>query len=207
MKPPIILEGEQGTDAWRQAKAGRITGTRFASVMAKKDTAAYQNLVVDLAWELVFGPDDPSSHYTSKFMEEGIEREPESIDWYKFETDRTCVQPMFVIDGEQDYIGCSPDLLVDDRWMAQIKNPGRRAHLQVMESRKLPSQYRWQVQGELMVCQRNGSDFVSYIPQLAGVIVPVELSLSDHDALRNECAALYEKARQLESKIRERKAA
>jgi len=200
---PLILPGAQGTDEWRQAKAGRITGTRFASVMADKKTAAYQNLVTDLAWELVFGPDDPSEHYTSRFMEEGMEREPESIAWYTFHTDRACMQPMFVVDGQQDYIGCSPDLLADDDWMAQIKNPGRRAHLAVMASRKLPSQYRWQVQGELMVCQRAGSDFTSYIPQLGGIIVPVEPNAAEHDALRNECGKVWEQAEALSILIRE----
>lgn len=199
---PVILHGEQGSDEWRKAKAGRFTGTRFAAVMSKKDTAGYQNLIVDIAWEMVFGPDDPSEHYTSKMMQEGLEREPESIDWYKFHTDRQCFQPMFVIDGQQDYIGCSPDLLADDDWMAQIKNPGRRAHLTALDSKKLPSQYRWQVQGEIMVCQRKGSDFVSYIPQLGGVCIEVAPSQSDHDALRSECETIHKKALALADKIR-----
>lgn len=199
---PIILQGEQGSDEWRKAKAGRFTGTRFAAVMSKKDTAGYQNLIVDIAWEMVFGPDDPSEHYTSKMMAEGLEREPESIDWYKFHTDRQCFQPMFVIDGQQDYIGCSPDLLAGDDWMAQIKNPGRRAHLTALDSKKLPSQYRWQVQGEIMVCQRKGSDFVSYIPQLGGVCIEVAPNTDDHAALRSECEVLHKKALTLADKIR-----
>lgn len=201
MNPPVILMGEQGTDAWREVKAARFTGTRFASVMAKKDTAAYQNLIVDMAWEMVFGPIQ-EDRYVSKSMEEGMDREPESIDWYTFETESECFQPMFVIDGEQDYIGVSPDLLVCENWMAQIKNPGRRAHLSVLDSRKLPSQYRWQVQGEIMVAQREGSDFVSYIPQLGGVRVPVEPSKADHDALRAECESAYKKVNELAVKIR-----
>lgn len=204
---PIILMGEQGTDAWRKAKAGRITGTRFAAVMADKKTAAYQNLIADLAWERVFGPDDPSDHYTSKFMQEGIEREPESLEWYRFETEVECVQPMFVIHGEHDFIGCSPDLLAGDDGMAQVKNPGRRAHLEVMEKRRLPSQYRWQVQGELMVCARAWSDFVSYIPQMAGECIRIEPSADDHAALLRECIAADALAEELAARIRRKKAA
>lgn len=201
MNAPTVLLGEQGTDAWREVKAARFTGTRFASVMAKKDTAAYQNLIVDMAWEMVFGPIQ-EERFVSKSMEEGMDREAESIDWYTFHTERECFQPMFVIDGEQDYIGVSPDLLVGDDWMAQIKNPGRRAHLSVMDSRKLPSQYRWQVQGEIMVAQRDGSHFVSYIPQLGGILVDVNPSKDDHAALRTECETAYRKVNELADKIR-----
>lgn len=204
---PIILPGEQGTPAWRAAKAGRITGTRFAAAMSKKDTAGYQNLITDLAWERVFGADDPSSHYTSKFMQEGIDREPESIDWYRFVSDVECFQPMFVIHGEHDFIGCSPDLLREDDGMAQIKNPGRAAHLKVMHDRKLPAQYRWQVQGEILVCARAWSDFVSYMPQMAGEIVRVEASQADHEALLAECLVVNEKADALAERIRQRRAA
>jgi len=200
----IIIPGEQGTDAWRKVKAGRITGTRFASVMAKKDTAAYQNLITDLAWERVFGPDDPSQHYTSKFMQEGMDREPESIDWYRFQSETECVQPMFVIHADHDFLGCSPDLLVDEEGMAQIKNPGRRAHLEVIEKKRLPSQYRWQVQGELMVCGRRWSDFVSYIPQMAGEVVRVNPSAEDHDALLRECIIVNCAAESLAGLIRAR---
>lgn len=203
---PRILHGEQGTDAWRQAKAGRITGTRFAAVMSKKDTAAYQNLITDLAWERVFGPDDPSEHYTSKFMQEGMDREPESIEWYRFQTEADCVQPMFVIHGEHDFIGCSPDLLVDSDGMAQIKNPGRRAHLEVMQRQRLPAFYRWQVQGELMVCGRAWSDFVSYMPQLGGERVRVEASADDHAALVAECIVVDALANELAERIRKRAA-
>jgi hypothetical protein len=204
---PVILQGQQGTQAWLNVKAGVITGTRFAAAMSRKDTAAYRGLVADLAWEMVFGASEPEERFVSRAMQEGIEREPESLEWYRFRTEASCYQPMFVLHAVHDFIGCSPDFLVNDDGMVQAKNPGRRAHLEVMQTRKLPSQYRWQVQGELMVTQRDWSDFVSYLPPLGGEVIRVLPNKDDHAALIAACIEVQREAAELAAQIQDRKAA
>lgn len=201
--PGIILPGHQHSPEWYAAKAGRITGTRFASAMAKPDTAAYQNLVIDLAWERVFGPDDPADRFVSKAMQNGIECEPEAFDWYAFTTDYTCRQAMFVVHGVHDFIGVSPDLLVNQDGLAQVKCPERRAHLEVIQKNRLPAQYRWQVHGEIWTCDRDWSDFVSYHPALRGAVIRVDRDEKLIAELETRCLQVNAEADELVTKLQQ----
>jgi hypothetical protein len=205
--PGIILPGHQRTPEWYSAKAGRITGTRFAAAMAGVDTAAYQNLVTDLAWERVFGPDDPADRFVSKAMQGGIEFEAEAFDWYAFTTDNTCQQPMFVIHGVHAFVGVSPDLLVNGDGMAQIKCPQRRGHLTFIRKPRLPAEYKWQVHGEIWTCDRDWSDFVSYHPVLRGSVLRVERDETLIAQLEERCLQVNAEAEELAQHIHQLKEA
>lgn len=205
--PGIILPGHQHSPEWFSAKAGRITGTRFADAMAKPETAAYQNLVIDLAWERVFGPDDPADRYVSRAMQDGLEREAEAFDWYAFVTDYSCHQPMFVVHGVHNFIGVSPDLMVNQDGLAQIKCPERRAHLEVIQRSRVPAKYRWQVQGEIWVCDREWSDFVSYHPVLRGAVIRVERDEKMIAELEARCLQVDAEANELVTKLQQLKEA
>jgi hypothetical protein len=63
-------------------------------------------------------------------------------------------------------VGVSPDGLVGDVGMTEYKCPMPKTHLEYLrlESGKCPSAYRWQVQGQLWVAEREWCDFVSYNP-------------------------------------------
>lgn len=204
---PIILPGVQHSPDWYVAKAGRITGTRFAAAMMDRKTQGHQQLICDLAWERVFGPDDPADRFMGKAMEHGLEYEPEAFAWYEFMADRPAHQPMFVVHGELPFVGVSPDLFLDPEGMAQIKCPQRRAHLMVMHTKKLPAEYRWQVLGELWVCERDWTDFVTYHPALRGYslrVFPDDAAFKQLDAA---CRAVDEQANELAETIKRQRAA
>ena len=208
---PIILPGRQHLEdgsanpAWLQAKCGVISGTRFASVMAKPDTAAYQNLIADLATERVYGVDEEEERFVSKAMQHGIDTEQEAFNWYSFGSDATCTKAMFVIHGDYPFIGVSPDLLVGDVGMSQIKCPQRRAQIDLICTRKLPSQYKWQVVGEMWVCARMWSDFVGYHKTLGGEVLRVERDDVEIARLKAACMIVNAEADKIAQTLRIRK--
>jgi hypothetical protein len=74
-------------------------------------------------------------------------------------------------------IGDSPDGLLPDDGILEIKCPLARTHLEYIEANKLPSEYRHQVQGHLFVTGLKYCHFVSFVPQMKLFVVPVEPDL------------------------------
>jgi hypothetical protein len=162
----IRVEVQQGSDAWFALKCARITGTRFSSVMAAKSTDKYKKLVSCMVGEILRS--DSEDTFKSSAMEDGVEREPDAIKEYEVVTGYKISQTgMCVPDQDHplhEWIGISPDLLIGDDGGAEFKCPTRATHIDYILSNELPSEYKWQVYGELMVAEREWWDFVSYYP-------------------------------------------
>lgn len=160
----IIYECEQHSEAWHEARLGRVTGTRFKNLMSKESTASYQDLLTNIACEIITGRAE--DNYVSPTMEKGIETEPEARKEYENSFDTEIRQVGFVIPDEgnkyHDWIGVSPDGLTYDNGMIEIKCPLMKTHFEYIEGGKLPSEYRYQVQGQLFVTGLEYCDFVSY---------------------------------------------
>lgn len=62
--------------------------------------------------------------------------------------------------------GASPDGLVNDDGLLEIKCPNSATHIETLRKRKVPSQYYWQVQGQMWMTGRQWCDFVSFDPRL-----------------------------------------
>lgn len=171
----IIYECEQHSEAWHEARIGRITGTRFKNLMSKESTASYQDLLTDIACEIITGRAE--DNYVSPAMEKGIETEPEARKEYENSFDTEIRQVGFVIPDEgnkyHDWIGVSPDGLTHDNGMIEIKCPLMKTHFEYIEGGKLPSEYRYQVQGQLFVTGLEYCDFVSYCEGMKLFVVRV----------------------------------
>lgn len=148
----IILNIDQRSEAWYEARCGRVTGTRFSELVAKESTDTYKNLVSDLACEIITRRQEES--YVSAAMENGIETEPIARAEYENITGVKVIEAGFIIPDEDhkyhDWIGVSPDGLTPEG-MIEIKCPIMRTHLEYIEAAKLPAKYRYQVQGQLFV--------------------------------------------------------
>jgi len=64
--------------------------------------------------------------------------------------------------------GASPDGLIGDDGLLEIKCPNTATHLDTLIKKKLPRQYVGQVQGQMWITGRKWCDFVSYDPRLEG---------------------------------------
>lgn len=172
----IKLLFEQRSEAWHNARAGRVTGTRFKDLMAGKTTAAYNNLIADLAAEILSDTDDEPETYENEWMVRGMELEPEARAMYSELKGVEVEQVGFVIPDEEhplyEWVGVSPDGLVEGG-MIEIKCPKRSTHLHYIASGVLPNEYQWQVHGQLFVTGLPWCDFFSYYPGLKPFIVRV----------------------------------
>ncbi len=160
-----IIDCEQGTEAWHQARLGIPTASEFATVMASGkgggESKTRRTYMAKLAGEILTG--QPMDNYTNGHMERGHAMEPEARDTYAFLSEEAVTQVGFIRNGRK---GCSPDGLVGDRGLLEIKT--KLPHLQVdlIVCDAFPPEHRAQAQGQLWVAEREWLDFIAYWPGL-----------------------------------------
>jgi putative phage-type endonuclease len=171
----IIHDIEQHSEAWHEARCGRVTGTRFKALVAKETTDTYKDLLTNIACEIITGRAEET--YSNALMEAGLETEPEARREYEVSFGVEIKQAGFSIPDESEryhgWIGISPDGLTPDNGMIEIKCPLMRTHFEYIEGGKLPSEYRYQVQGQLFVTGFDYCDFVSYVEGMKLFVVRV----------------------------------
>lgn len=154
-----------GTEEWYAARLGKVTASRGACLLVNgKGPYGLGDGALTYAAEVVAGmmgiaPEEFSSADT----EEGIRREPESIEAYEAQTFRLTEPGAFLL-MPGTIIGATPDAFVGADGTLQAKNPRPKAHMETLLSRTVPKAYYTQIQWELMVTGREWCDFISYCP-------------------------------------------
>jgi len=125
-------------------------------------SAAHWELVRELAWERITGV--PADHFVSKPMEIGTQYEGEArVEyWQRFGTD--VEETGFVLHPRLDFLGASPDGLVEVDGGLEIKVPLFHTHCSYLESDTIPEEYMLQMYTSMLCCERKWWDFVSYCP-------------------------------------------
>lgn len=171
----IILNIDQHSEAWYEARCGRITGTRFKDLMAGENTQTYKSLVTNICCEILTQTTEPS--YVSPAMEYGTETEPIARKMYEELMGVEVKQIGFIIPDEDnkyhEWVGISPDGVLPDNGELEIKCPLMRTHFEYIEGNKLPTEYRHQVQGQLFVTGFDYCDFMSYAEGMKPFIIRV----------------------------------
>lgn len=161
-----IHEVEQGSAAWFAVRAGLPTASCFKMIITgggKRSTQAdkYQNL---LLYELMRGEPNPEG-YKSKSMETGNLREDDAAQIYSA---RTGIEPMRVgfVTDDMMTMGASPDRLLGEDGLLEIKSPEPQTHIGYLLDEKLDDEYKPQCQGQLLVTGRKWLDIISYEPSV-----------------------------------------
>ena len=155
-----IIDCIQGSDEWHQARLGFVTASNFHKVLNKKTgRGLYMRKKVA---ERLTGLLEES--YKNEIMENGNIVESEARDFYQMVNDCT-VQEVGFVKRDED-VGCSPDGLVGEDGIIEIKCPLSSTHIGYIMSNKLPAAYKPQVQGNLWVTGRQWCDFISYDPRV-----------------------------------------
>lgn len=162
---PRIIECEQGTDAWYEARRGVVTASMFADVLAKgKGTAeskTRRRYLLQLAGERLTGV--PAEPYSNVHLERGKEMEPEARDMYAFAHDAPLTRVGFILNGRA---GCSPDALVGDDGALEIKTALPHILIDYLIRDEFPPEHKAQTQGVLWVTGRRWIDLAVYWPGL-----------------------------------------
>ena len=164
----IILELEQGTPEWKAARAGKVTASKIADVMAKTqkgEAATRRNYRAQIVAEILTGkPQDDV--YTNAAMQWGTEQEPIARSIYETANRVMVDQVGLVIHPTIERGAASPDGLVDPKGLVEIKCPNTATHLEYLLAKTVPSQYQPQMLWQMACCGADWCDFVSYDPRL-----------------------------------------
>lgn len=156
----------QGTPEWKQIKLGKVSASRIDCVMAKgrggAPSATRANLMADLITERLTAT--PVDGFQSEDMRTGTEREPEARAAYAFYTGQEITQVGFIDHGAIAWSGCSPDSLVNEDGLLEVKCPKPATHLRTLLGGELPNDYRLQVMWQMACTGRAWVDWVSYSP-------------------------------------------
>lgn len=164
---------QQRNDDWLKARCGKATSSRFADVLAKlrngAEAAGRKNYRAELVIERLTGV--PTDTYTNGAMQWGVEFEPVARWAYETETGNNVDEVGFI---EHPTLACgtSPDGLVGQDGLIEIKAPNSATHIETLKNKAVPTQYMPQIQGQMWLTGRKWCDFVSYDPRM-----PQELRL------------------------------
>ena len=157
------LTVEQGSDEWLQARVGIATASKFADIMARTP-APIANYKSDLVQERLKG--EPVSNYRSPDMQWGTDNEPLARLMYALHNPDEEVRSCGIFLHPELKCGASPDGLIGEDGILEIKCPKTSTHIETLHKKTVPAQYYWQVQGQLWLTGRKWADFVSYDPRL-----------------------------------------
>lgn len=178
-----IFDCEQNSEAWRRARLGIPTASMFATVLAKgRDGGASltrKTYLHKLAGEILTG--DPCENYSNKDMERGHAMEGEARDLYCFLCDAPATRVGFVRNGNY---GCSPDSLIGDDGILEIKTAFPHILIEYILADKFPSEHLAQCQGALMVTGRKWLDIAIYWPKIPLFVKRIERDETYIAALR-----------------------
>jgi len=155
---------EQGSQEWLALRAGKVTASKVSDVMSAITTAGYRNYLADLVVERLTG--NKTESFTNAAMQWGVDQEPLARAEYEVKTGNFVDQVAFVDHPTIINFGCSPDGLVGDDGLIEIKCPNTATHIDYVMQDKVPTKYIPQIQCQLAVTGRKWCDFVSFDPRL-----------------------------------------
>lgn len=160
-----IINCEQNSPEWYEARRGVPTASEFASIMSngrgKNESLTRRTYLNKLAGEIITG--ELTEQATTFHMERGKIMEDEARKLYSFMTD---CDPQVVGFVRNEVAGASPDRLIGDNGGLEIKTKLPHLQIDVLRRDELPEEHKAQVHGSMWVTEREWWDFVSYWPTL-----------------------------------------
>ena len=167
----IVLDCEQGSPEWIQARLGIPTASRFDQILTPKTlkpSASAHGYMCECMAEYMIG--EPLDQATDGYMRRGTKMEDLARKWYELQNDCDVRQVGLCL-RDDGRAACSPDGLVGDDGGVEIKVPGAKKHVGYMlEPGDLVRDYWLQIQGGLWITDRQWWDVLSYNPAMESVL-------------------------------------
>ena len=168
MGPQFFRDVEQNSDEWMRLRAGIQTASCFKDVegtSARKGRTTYMR---KLAGEILTG--EPMDHFETFAMKRGHEREQEACALYGV---MYGVRPEIIGFVRNGKCGASPDRLIGDEGLLEVKDADRHIQIERLLAGVVPKEYMAQVQGQIMVCDKEWCDFMSHCRGLPPLVIRV----------------------------------
>jgi len=158
-----IIECEQGSPEWHEARRGIPTSSRYKDVMAVGDGKMRTKYLRELAAERLTGEVQPT--YSNADMERGNKFEPELRAKYCFDSD-VDIEKVGFVRSTLMATGCSPDGFIGTHGMVEFKSTAPHLLIEILETGRIPTGHQAQVQGQLWITGRQWCDLVIGWPKL-----------------------------------------
>ena len=159
-----VYDCEQGSEDWFRARMGIPTASEFGTVLAPRagsEGKMRRTYLHKLAGEIITG--EPMERYGNAHMERGHKMEAEARSLYAFMSDADPTQIGFLRNGQK---GCSPDSLIGDAGMLEIKTKLPHLLIDCILKDDFPAEHKAQCQGALWVAEREWVDIAVYWPRM-----------------------------------------
>ncbi|WP_317992900.1 lambda exonuclease family protein [Bartonella gliris] len=161
---------EQRTAEWFQARLGKVTASNIYNVLSKTakglPTSKYEDYKIKLMTERLTG--EISQSYTTPAMQWGIEHEDDALKEYEFIYDTEVTRCGFIPHPKIEMAGASPDGLIGDDGLVEVKCPQSINHLRFFMDDEIKPEYLAQMQFQMACTGRKWCHFISYNPQFVG---------------------------------------
>lgn len=157
----------QGSPEWFAERVGKVTASRVADVVARTKSgwgASRANYMAELIAERLTGA--KSEGFVNAAMQHGIDTEPQARDAYSFYAGVDVEQVGFIAHPTIEMSGASPDGLVGNDGLVEIKCPSTATHIDTLLDGKIPERYVLQMQWQMACTGRKWCDFVSFDPRM-----------------------------------------
>jgi len=159
-----VYDCEQGSEDWFRARMGIPTASEFGTVLAPRagsEGKMRRTYLHKLAGEIITG--EPMERYGNAHMDRGHAMEAEARSLYAFMSDADPTQIGFLRNGQK---GCSPDSLIGDAGMLEIKTKLPHLLIDCILKDDFPAEHKAQCQGALWVAEREWVDIAVYWPRM-----------------------------------------
>jgi putative phage-type endonuclease len=198
----------QGSVEWMTARMGNLTGSRIYDACAKGKNGKYyatrEALMTEKLIERLTG--QWAEHYVSPAMEWGTMHEDQARAIYETNTGQLVTECAYFPHPTIAHSGASPDGLVGEDGIIEIKCPTTKTHIETLLADAIPEYHFYQMAWEIDSSGRMWADFVSYDPRLPGNLsyfckryVPEPAFL---ETLRGEVNLFLDELAELEAKVR-----
>jgi hypothetical protein len=189
----LVHDVEQNSDEWYALRAGIPTASNFKTLVTPKGKKSTQisAYAYALAAEKFTGA-QVDAFFGNTWTDRGHEMEKLAYDYYSYINIDKVKKVGFVTSDSGD-LGCSPDALVLDDGLLEIKCLKAENHikcLMAIAEGECPSDYYPQVQGQIMVTERAWCDLLFYHPELPSKVIRVKGDLDMQILLSEQLKAV-----------------
>lgn len=159
----MTAELDQGTEAWLRARLGKVTASRLADVVAKTKSgwgASRYNYMAELVAQRLTG--QLAQSFTNAAMQWGTEHEADARKAYEDRHGVFVEQVGFLEHPRILMTGASPDGLVNEDGLIELKCPNTATHIETLLGAEIDKKYLLQMQWQMACTGRAWCDFGSY---------------------------------------------
>ena len=170
---------QQGSEDWFAARRGKVTASKVSDVMAKgrsgQPSKTREAYMVKLALERITGKTQDT--FKSQAMQDGSDNEANARAWYEMQNGVEVKEVGFIPHPTIEMAGASPDGLVGEKGMIEIKCPMPHTHFETLRTRNIPKAYFCQMQFQMAVERRDWTHYVSYCDQFPLHLIGCEIEV------------------------------